>query len=59
MWKYLYLYDYSSKVETGIATYHLQGKVSCGGINSSKLSTLMRRGSHGGISRDISSNSTC
>jgi hypothetical protein len=59
MRKYFQLHNYSSNVEARIATYHLQGKHLCGGINSSRLSILMKREFPRSNSRDISSTSTC
>jgi hypothetical protein len=54
MKKYFQLHDYPSRVEARIATYHLQERNPCGGINLRNPRTLMRKESHGGSSRDIS-----
>jgi hypothetical protein len=55
MKKYFDLHDYPSRVEARIETYNLQGKTT----RLIKPSNLMRRGSHGGSSKDISKKNIC
>jgi hypothetical protein len=54
MKKYFHLHDYPSRVESRIATYHLQGNASMWWDQLKQATHLDEKRSHGGSSKDVS-----